>query len=520
MADALALAAGLVFNAETLTVILLASAFGLFVGAMPGLTATMAAALLVPITFYMDPVPAIAAIISCTAMAITAGDLPGALLRIPGTPASAAYVEDAYGLTLKGKAGFAIGISICAAAFGGLFGFATLLAAAPFLARFALNFSSFEYFWLAVIGLSCAVIVSRGGIAKGMLSLLLGLFIAQIGLDPLMGQPRFTFGIAELSGGISFIPAMIGMFALAEILRNGRKGRQTMPQVTVTNPFAGVGGALRRYRLNLFRGAAVGSIIGALPGIGGDLGAWITYSLAKRTSKEPEKFGTGHPEGLVEASASNNAALSSAWIPAMIFGIPGDAVTAIAVGVLFMKGLEPGPQLLTTNPQNFYAVLLVFVLANLLLLPFGYMAAKLARNLFRVPGSYLNAAILLFCVVGSYSINNTLFGVGVMLVLGVIAYILQSREFAIAPIILGIVLGPLVEQSFTTSMTIARGDLTGFFDRPIAASLGATAILIWLVIGVSTLLSLWRGREPAAAEPARMSPVASGEHAGGGQTDP
>lgn len=480
--DALVLAFGLVFTPDTLIVIVLASAFGLFVGAMPGLTATMAAALLVPFTFYMDPVPAIAAIISCTAMAITAGDIPGALLRIPGTPASAAYVEDANGLTRKGKAGLAIGISICAAAFGGLFGFAVLMLAAPMLARFALNFSSFEYFWLSVLGLSCAVIVSRGGIAKGMLSLLLGLFIAQIGLDPLIGQPRFTFGIGELAGGISFIPAMIGMFALAEILRNGGRGLQTAPQAEFTNPFAGVGATLRRYRLNLLRGAAAGSVIGALPGIGGDLGAWITYSLAKRSSKTPEKFGTGHPEGLVEAGATNNAALSSSWIPAMVFGIPGDAVTAIAVGVLFMKGMEPGPQLLTVNPHNFYAVLLVFLLANLLLIPFGYAAAKAARYIFKVPPAYLNAAILLFCVVGAYAINNTMFGVLVMIVLGVLAYILQSRDFAIAPIILGIVLGPLVEQSFITSMTIARGDVLGFFGRPIAAALGAITSLIWLAM--------------------------------------
>ncbi|MBO6637884.1 MAG: tripartite tricarboxylate transporter permease [Roseitalea sp.] len=492
--DAFGLALSLVFNADTLIVIVLASAFGLFVGAMPGLTATMATALLVPITFYMDPIPAIAAIISCTAMAITAGDIPGALLRIPGTPASAAYVEDAHGLTRQGKAGLAIGISICAAALGGLFGFAVLMSAAPMLARFALNFSSFEYFWLSLLGLSCAVIVSRGGVAKGMLSLLLGLFIAQIGLDPLMGQPRFTFGFAELAGGISFIPAMIGMFALAEILRNGRAGLQIVPQIKVATPFAGVGAALRRYRLNLLRGAATGSVIGALPGVGGDLGAWITYSIAKRTSKTPEKFGTGHPEGLVEAGATNNAALSSSWIPAMVFGIPGDAVTAVAVGVLFMKGMEPGPQLLTVNPHNFYAVLLVFVLANLLLIPFGYLAAKVARYIFEVPPSYLNAAILLFCVVGSYAINNTMFGVLVMLILGVLAYILQSRDFAIAPIILGIVLGPLVEQSFTTSMTIARGDPLGFFERPIAATLGAVTVLIWLAVMVRAAYGAWHLR--------------------------
>jgi len=495
--DAFAQAIGLVANGQTLLVILLASLFGLFVGSMPGLTATMAAALLVPVTFYMDPVPAIAAIIACTAMAITAGDIPGALLRIPGTPASAAYVEEAYGLTRKGRADLAIGISITSASIGGLFGFCVLMLAAPALARFALNFSAFEYFWLAVLGLSCAALVSSGGVAKGVLSLLLGLFIAQIGLDPLMATPRFTFGSAELAGGISFIPAMIGMFALAEILRSVRGGPELTTQADVRNPFAGVFAELKRWRVNLLRGASIGSVIGALPGVGGDLGAWVTYALAKKTSKTPEKFGTGHPEGLVEAGATNNAALSSAWIPAMVFGIPGDAVTAIAVGVLYMKGMEPGPSLLTVNPQNFYAVMIVFVIANLLLLPLGFLAARSARHIFRVPRSYLNAAVLLFCIVGSYAINNSMFGVVVMIALGVIAWILEAHRFAIAPIILGIVLGPLVEQNFTTSMMIARGDPLAFFERPIAAVLGVVTISIWAAVLISTVVR--RRRRNAAA---------------------
>jgi TctA family transporter len=494
MLDAVLIASGMVFTPGTLLVILLASAFGLFVGAMPGLTATMAAAILVPITFYMDPVPAIAAIIACTAMAITAGDLPGALLRIPGTPASAAYVEDSYGLTRKGKASLAVGIGITSATFGGLAGTLLIVFAAPLLAKFALGFSSFEYFWLALLGLSCAALVSGGGIAKGTLSLLLGLFIAQVGLDPLMAQPRFTFGSSELAGGISFIPAMIGMFALAEILRNGRAGARMEKQAKVGNPFRGVGTVLLQYRKNLFRGAGIGAVIGALPGVGGDLAAWITYALAKRTSRTPEKFGTGHPEGLVEAGATNNAALSSAWIPAMVFGIPGDAVTAIAVGVLVMKGMDPGPQLLTLNPANFYAVLLVFFLANLLLLPFGYVAARASRYVFQVPRAYLNAAILLFCVVGSYAINNSMFGVWVMIALGVVAYVLEEHGFAVAPIILGIVLGPLLETNFTTSMMIARGDAWAFFERPVAGVLGALTIGIWVLAIASAILMARRRR--------------------------
>lgn len=490
-------ALSLVFNIETLLVILASAIFGLFVGALPGLTATMATALLVPLTFYMAPIPAIAAIIASTAMAITAGDLPGTLLRIPGTPASAAYVEDSYRMAQKGQAGLAIGIGVIGSVLGGLFGFVFLMFTAPALAKFALGFSSFEYFWLAVLGLSCAALISSGGVAKGGLSLLLGLLIAQVGVDPLTGTPRFTFGVSELTGGISFIPAMIGMFALAEVMRTGRRFRLGVPQANVRNPFKGVLACLWKYRKNQIRGSIIGSLIGALPGVGGDLAAWVTYSLAKKTSKTPELFGKGHPEGLVEAGATNNAALSSSWIPAMVFGIPGDAVTAIAVGVLVMKGMEPGPQLLTTNPQNFYAVMLVFVIANILMLPLGYIAARSARRIFEVPRALLNAAILLFCIVGSYSINNTMFGVTIMLALGVIAFFLEKSGFAIAPIILGIVLGPLVEQNFTTSMIITNGNVFGLFERPISAILGIATIAVWSLFIFGSVKRNFRPKEIA-----------------------
>src|SRR5690606_12507589 len=275
--EAFALALGLVFNAETLITIFLAACFGLFVGAIPGLTATMATALLVPITFYMAPIPAIAAIISCTAMAITAGDLPGTLLRIPGTPASAAYVEDSYRLAQKGQAGLAIGIGVVGSVLGGLFGFVFLLFTAPLLAKAALGFSSFEYFWLALLGLSCAALISSGGMVKGALALLLCLFIAQVGMDPLTATPRFTFGVVELMGGISFIPIMIGMFAVAEIMRSGRRAVADVPQLNVKSPFAATLGALWKYRKNQVRGSIIGSLLGALPGVGGDLEAWITY---------------------------------------------------------------------------------------------------------------------------------------------------------------------------------------------------------------------------------------------------
>ncbi len=472
----------LVITPYTLLVICAAATFGLFVGAIPGLTATMATALLVPFSFYMDPVPAIAAIVACTTMAIIAGDIPGALMRIPGTPASAAYVDEAYAMTKAGRPAKALGISICSSSVGGMIGFVALLFIAPALGKIALQFSSFEYFWLAMLGLSCAALISSGSKVKGTLSLLLGLFIATVGLDPLTATPRFSFGWTELMGGISFIPAMIGMFALSEILRHkaGEPGKRE-PVMKIGNPLAGMVGTLWRHKFNVLRGSAFGTVIGALPGAGGDLGAWISYAISKKFSKTPEKFGTGHSEGLVEASATNNAALSSAWIPAMVFGIPGDAVTAIAVGVLVMKGMNPGPTIFINNPQNFYAVMIVFALANLLIILLGWLAVRFSRSIFRLSRTYLNASILAFCIVGSYAVNNSVFGVGVMLAMGVIAFILESKGFPIAPIILGIVIGPLVEKNFLTSMIIADGNFLGFFERPIAAGLGLFTIAIWVL---------------------------------------
>ncbi len=494
--DTMMQALALVLNFETIVTILVACLFGLFVGAIPGLTATMATALLVPFTFYMDPIPAIATVIACTAMAITAGDIPSALLRIPGTPSSAAYTDEAYAMTKKGQGAQALGISIVASCIGGIVGFLVLTFIAPILAKVALRFSSFEYFWLAILGLSCAALISSGGPVKGLLALFLGLAISTIGMDPLTGAPRFSFGSVELMGGLSFVPAMIGLFAIGELLRYQPGQENLVSNAKIRNPFAGVGQILRLDRVNLWRGSLFGTAVGALPGAGGDLGAWISYAMAKRFSRTPQKFGTGHPEGLVEAGASNNSALSSAWIPAMVFGIPGDAVTAIAVGILFMKGLNPGPQLFTQNPENFYAVMLIFLIANLLLIPFGWLAVRTANSIFRVSRAYLNGAIVIFCLVGAYAVNNSMFGVLVMGGFGLLAYVFHRANFPIAPVILGIVMGPLLEQNFLTSMIIARGDLTAFFSRPIAAGLGAVVILLW---GLPLLQHLWRLLRPKAA---------------------
>ena len=385
--EAILHAAALIFDPYVLMVILLSAAFGLFVGAVPGLTATMATALLVPITFFMPPVPSLAAIVTATAMAIFAGDIPSALLRIPGTPASAAYTDEAYAMTRKGEAELALGICLSTSVLGGLFGAVVLCSSAPLLAEIALKFSGYEYFWLALLGLTCAAFISSDQPVKGLLSLLIGLLIASVGIDPTTGQPRFTFGSVELLGGIGLIPAMIGMFAITEVFRSVTtlQALPPMDQRPIGNIFKGLGHVLFRYKTNLFRGNVIGVIVGALPGAGADIAAWISYAVAKKFSKEPEKFGTGNPEGLVDAGAANNSALGGAWVPALVFGIPGNSITAIVIGVLYVKGMNPGPTVFLNQPELIYAVFISFFLANILLLPLGYAAIKSSKQILRVP---------------------------------------------------------------------------------------------------------------------------------------
>jgi putative tricarboxylic transport membrane protein len=481
--NALALAADLVFRWDVLTTVLLASLFGLFVGAIPGLTATMAIALLVPVTFFMDPIPAVGAMVACAAMAIFAGDIPGTLLRIPGTPASAAYTNEAYAMTKQGRAEAALGANLLFSALGGLFGTAVLIVAAPYLAEVALNFSAPEYFWMGLLGLTCAAFIGSGSPIKGMVSLLLGLTVATVGLDNPAAVPRFTFGSTELLGGIDFIAAMIGLFAISEILRNAGSGMKNLPvpQVSIGNPLRGWGGLIRTHWRQQLRGNGIGVGVGALPGAGADLAAWIAYAVSRRFSKTPERYGTGHVEGIVAASSANNAALGSAWVPALVFGIPGDTITAIVIGVLFIHGLNPGPTLFIFNPQNIYAVFLIFILANLLLIPLGFLAIKICRQLLRMPRRVLMPVILAFCVVGAFATNNAVFNVGIMLAFGILGFFMEDNDIPLAPCILGIVLGGMVENHFITTMIRSDGDLLAFFHRPIAAFLGILTVTIWLV---------------------------------------
>jgi TctA family transporter len=413
-------------------------------------------------------------------MAIFSGDIPGALLRIPGTPASAAYANEAYQMTVKGQAELALGTCLVFSAIGGLFGTIVLILFSPSLAEFALQFSSFEYFWLMVLGLSAAVFVGSGSKLKASISLVIGLLIACVGMENPAAHPRFTFGLPELMSGIELIPMMVGLFAVSELLRyvTDIAPPPIVVATKIGNIFGGMWGLLKTYPVQLLRGSALGTLIGIQPGAGADMAAWMSYATSKKFSKEPEKFGTGHVEGIAESGAANNSALAGAWIPAIVFGIPGDSITAIAIGVLYLKNMNPGPTIFINNPQNIYAIFIVFMLANLVMLPLGWLAVKLATRVLNIARNILMPTILVFCIVGAFAVTNSTLGVVLILCFGVIGFVMEENGFPIAPVILGAVLGKMLEENLVTSLIKSDGDALVFFTRPIAMWLAAATLLI------------------------------------------
>ena len=489
----LATALGMLADPTLLLVVLASAVYGLFIGAIPGLSATLATALLVPFVFFLDPLPAIAAVITMSAMAIFAGDLPSALVRMPGTPASAAYTEDAYLQTRAGHGARALGVALLGSVIGGVVGAIVLIVAAPALAEFALNFTSYEYFWVAVLGLTASVIISQGSQVKGAVSLLIGLLLATVGIDVALGYARFTFGSTDLLQGISFIPAMIGLFGLSEVLRNALRtgGPVHVARLRMKGMFRETLRTLRRYWKGMVSGNLIGSWIGVLPGAGGDIAAWVSYAATKNASKDGHRFGKGEGsvEPIVSAGSANNAALASAYVPMLVFGIPGDTITAILLGVLLVKGLQPGPELFAGDAPLLYGIYLIFILANLLLIPLGYLAIRGSAWLLRVPTTVLMPIIVAFCVVGSYSINNGYLEIVIMLGLGVLGYLMERAGFPLAPVVLGLVLGPIVERNFMQSVIKTNWDLTQFLTRPISAVLMILTLLVLIYPLVKNLFA-------------------------------
>jgi TctA family transporter len=500
MTETLAAALGQVLDPTVLAVILAAAIYGTLFGSIPGLSATMAVALIVPMTYFLSPLAALAAVVTLEACAISAGDIPSALVRIPGTPASAAYADDLYQLAQRGQYHRALGVCIVFSVIGGLFGVAVLILFARPFARIATWFTVAEYFWLYVLGLGCAVVVSRGSALKGALALLLGLLLSTVGLSAVHTEARFTLGRPELYQGINFIPALVGLFGLSEVLRNVR-APWTLPAValvagagSVRSVFGGTWALFLGRKWQTLQASMIGTVIGILPGAGADIAAWVSYGVSKRSSRHPEEYGRGSIEGVADSGAANNSALAGAWVPALTLGIPGDSITAIVLGIMMMKNLQPGPEIFEKQAVLVHSLYLVFILANLALLPAGYLAIRASGALMRVPRHTLLPVIVLFCVLGSYAVGGSYFDVGLMLVMGLLGFVLERWDVPVAPVVLGIILGGPLEERFIQAMTASGGSLSVFFARPAAAVLGLVALSVWLLPAITA----WRTprREP------------------------
>jgi putative tricarboxylic transport membrane protein len=465
--------------------------YGAIFGSIPGLTATLAVALFIPIAFFLDPVLALPAIIAITAVAIYAGDVGSVVARIPGTPASAAYVEELHAISRRRGAKYGLGISAMGSMVGGLIGTVLLIFAATSLAAVAKNFSSFEYFWIAILGLTAGIFASSGSSLKALVSLLIGVMLATVGIDPTLGYARFDFGNPNLLGGLNYIVAMIGLFGFSEVLQNvfarskAEDLRMPPTQGSKARSFFWLPILLMlRNKLLVLRSSLIGTFVGFLPGAGADIAAWVASSFEKLTGQRGQADEESEDRVVLAGTSSNNAAVASAWIPALSLGLPGDTTTAIVLGVFLMKGITPGPMLFINQPELVWALFGAFLIANVVLLPlFGFLTANVAAFVIRIPVNLLLGVIGGLCVVGAYAINNNPFDVAVMVGMGVFAFVLRMGGFPLAQVVLGMVLGPILEQSFMVSAIKSRWNLMAFFDRPIAIGLMLATIVI-VVVGL------------------------------------
>lgn len=476
---------------------------GLVVGAMPGLTISLGMVLLLPLTFGLNSITAMALLLGLFAAGMTGGSISAILLNIPGTPSASATVLDGHPMAQAGQAGRAMGVAVCSSFYGGLFSLTCLVLSAPLIARVALRFGAPEQFALLTLGLTLICAFAGESLLKGLISGVLGLILTTVGQDPLMGTPRFTFGSVDLQAGILFIPALIGLFAIPQVIQGMRRGAaRVIPQFKV-----GISGMLPSLRdlLHLNRsmliGSAIGTGVGAIPGTGGPIAVFLAYDVARRLSRNRESFGHGTPEGVAAPEAANNGVTGGALVPMLTLGIPGDPITAILLGALIIQGLAPGPLLFKEHPEFVYGVFWALLLANVTTLLVALLSVRWIVQVLRVPQRVLIPTIALLCIVGSYGIRNTFFDSLVMLCFGAIGYVLIRYGFPVVPMIIGLVLGQDLEEQFRLTLILSAGDLTAFLRHPIAAAFLSLTLLVFLAPWLKAAWTRWRHRTPGAPAP-------------------
>lgn len=470
---------------------------GVIIGALPCLGATTGAALLLPFTLTMEPVPAIAVLTTIYVSATFAGAITAILINTPGTAAAAATCLDGYPLAQRGEAGRALGIAVVASTVGGVFSIIVLAIAAPMLARVAYEFRPPEYFALTVFGLSMLASISEGGAIKNLIGGLFGVWLATIGADAITGTERFMFDNYELYEGLNFIPVLVGMFALSELLVQSKSLNSVMERIPIKAVKLPSMADYKKIWKAVLRSCGIGTFIGILPAEGATVASMIGYSEAKRWSKTPEEFGKGAVEGVAGAEAANNAATGGAMVPTLVLGIPGSGTTAVILVGLMVHGLRPGPHLFTEQIDKVYSIFGAMLVANIMFFALGLFAAKLFAPVTLVPRGILWPIVFAFSVLGAYSLAQSMLDVYIALIFGVIGYLFRRFGFAVAPVAIGLILGEMVETNLQNSLKIFDGDWTQILVQPLAAF-----FLILAVLGISQpyLVSYFRKRKARRAK--------------------
>lgn len=466
------------FSLAIFPFLVLGVAGGIVIGALPGLTATMGVAVLLPLTFGMESTRALVMLAGIYIGAIYGGSISAILLKTPGTPAAAATVLDGYELARKGEAAKALSISAIASFTGGIVSTVMLITISPILANFALRFGAPEYFALAVFGLSIIASISGKSPVKGLLAGMFGLLISTVGLDPVTSFPRFTFGEINLFNGFAIIPVLIGLFALAEAFVQMEKIFEPA-QAVDTNFKHGMVSLKETISLLpvMIKSAFIGTFIGSIPGAGADIAAFVCYNEARRTSKKSKEFGTGCLEGIAAPEAGNNGVTGGAMVPLLTLGVPGDAVTAILLGALVIQGLQPGPLLFAKSPDIVYGLFSSLFVGNILMLVFGLLGVRLFCRVVELPKRIIIPVIVTLSMVGAYSMNNSIFDVWVCIAFGGIGYIMQKVEMPSSPIILAVILGPMAESNLRRAVLMYEGGYSFLWTRPITIVFLALALL-------------------------------------------
>lgn len=467
-------------NPSSIFYALAASFVGFIIGALPGLTATMGVALMTTLTIKLAPADALLILICTYVGAIYGGSRSAILLNIPGTPASAASCIDGHALARQGLAGRAMGIATSGSVLGTWIGMICLAFFTPILGEMALKFGAYEFFWLAVFGVVISGNLTGDDPLKGWMAGFLGLFIAGIGQDALYAYNRYSFGIHDLTGGISLVPALVGAFGFAEVL-TVMAGRQAPVKISSFDTVIPRLRDVTQYWRTIIRSGLIGTGIGIIPGVGEDVAAWSSYAAAKRASKEKEKFGKGSIEGLMAAETGDNACVPGAIIPVLTLAVPGSAPAAVLLAAMLIHGVNPGPLIMVENPKFVYDVVAMMLIATFGILIYGLTLTKLLVKVLQFPATLIMPIIFVLCVVGSYAIASRLFDVYVMLAFGVAGFFLRKLNFPMAPLVLGIVLGDLLEKSLRRGLVLSDGDLLPFITRPISFVMFAMVVITVLM---------------------------------------